>query len=449
MGFSKSDWTLIFFGLLLVASSSYFYFLDISPRVYLANFFPGLRPKNLNEAVGILRVASGSVRRQQAGKAEFERIGEGAILYNSDTLVTSKEGGATAQLEDGGKIELGPDTMIRLQFESRVSLEGITRFATLDLVSGEIKNNTKGSTTLRTSQGEVVNIASNSEQKVKVEKVIVVRPTAPPIAQTTVIDAKSGIELPRMGEEASRVADVQPKVTPSPSPMIALLIELRKPVQGSKFFVEKGAQKPIVPIGIELESNRINIPVKLLMTRQKSKMNPKGVESIFEKTQTLESTISRTSFEVDRPGIYSLDVLSQDQLKNTQFEVLPEFEGIKLLPPLVGGSTTASNEYTGNPVKDFEIVLRWEAYPEVKEYFIEIMDAENEKKVLLRRKVLSPEYRFNKNVVFKGKFKYGVSSATKSGFRPVSKREVFEFAFLPPALTQPLEGAKVNSRGSI
>lgn len=451
--FTKSDVALIALGIFLICSSSYFYFWEVSPRTYLANFFPSLRPKNFNEQVGVLRLAQGTVRRQQAGKTEFERIADGAPLFNSDTLVTSREAGAVVELSDGGKIELGPDTMIRLQLESKVSLEGITRIATLDLVAGEIKSNTKDKTKVRTSKGEVLDLPAQSDQKLLVEKVPIIKPIFKPKPKTTIVDANSGIDLtgqevpmaPPSPEAAPTYAPPPPAAVPSlePSP-IPLSITLKKPSSGARFEVPKGSNTAAVSVPIELEATQTGLQSKLSLFR----INGTRRDKVLEREQTGEANLTRGSISIESPGKYVLEIEAQQVKKKASIEVLPEFEGLVLDTPLVGGSSTRSNEYQGQPIKNFEIVLHWKPFTGAKEYVVDLLDPEKEKP-LLTRKVAQPEYRFNKNVVFKGKFKYRISAILKSGFRVRSPMSEFEFSYIPPELTQPFDGAKVTSRGSV
>lgn len=78
------------------------------------------KPTNLDGAVkvGKLGTHQGSVQRQMQNSTEFNRIQKEADLYNHDTVMTSSSGGATLLLDDGATIELGPDTLIKLQFET-------------------------------------------------------------------------------------------------------------------------------------------------------------------------------------------------------------------------------------------------------------------------------------------------------------------------------------------
>ncbi|CAK9253092.1 unnamed protein product [Sphagnum jensenii] len=59
-------------------------------------------------------------------------------VFQNDTIITGSEGSVTLKLNDGGVIELGPQTMVKLQIESSFNLTGISRTTHIDVVSGQV-----------------------------------------------------------------------------------------------------------------------------------------------------------------------------------------------------------------------------------------------------------------------------------------------------------------------
>ncbi|MCB0406372.1 MAG: hypothetical protein KDD51_16440, partial [Bdellovibrionales bacterium] len=80
--------------------------------------------RRLREAPSIGTVTSGAgVRRRRSGLMVWESLVDASSLYLRDTLVTPPGGSGVLTLNNGTKIEMGPDSMLQLKEVERYRFE--------------------------------------------------------------------------------------------------------------------------------------------------------------------------------------------------------------------------------------------------------------------------------------------------------------------------------------
>lgn len=120
------------FGSLLFLSSVYLFATGFPLHELLFD----VRFSQTGQPIGSLTQASGVIRRKSGSENAFNVIKGQQILYNYDTLVTNSDGNANIAFDDGTVLELSPNTMIQLVFAPKLSVEGISRLKTVNVIGG-------------------------------------------------------------------------------------------------------------------------------------------------------------------------------------------------------------------------------------------------------------------------------------------------------------------------
>lgn len=400
------EWGVIVFGLALLVGSSTLYVSGVSLRRYLLGWDDG----EGSEEVGKLATKAGNVRRQLGMETEFKSIESSATLYNYDTIMTSSEGGATLQIDDGSKIELGPDTMVRLAFNMRLGAPS--------------------STTVEVVTGEVTGVSGSRNMTLRSRKQSV------PV---------SGQKSLRVGRPPKPKPSPSPTPTPSPSPTV-VTVKLVEPKIGTLLRIDKLTEAPSREVALRWEVSPPEAELVVVLRGP----GPKGGE-ILRKAVAAQGGRAAASAELKAPGAYAWELLAPDgsalELKaplKATFKLHSEIVAIETLPPLVGGMKARTNAYQGEVLSKFDVTLRWKELEGAKSYLIRVTDKPDSKKVLLERKVSKAEYLFNKDKIFSGRVYYKILAKRAAGFYAVSEPELFAFNFLPPALVIPGNKAVIS-----
>lgn len=417
--------------------SSYFYLTDFP---ILRTYVFGLQPAGSLLQIGTLQIASGRVRRQEAGESEFRNIAVGTPLYNLDTIVTGADVRAEILLKDGGRIELAPSTMVKLQFDAGLSLAGITRRANVQLVSGAVSGEAK-------SHNIVVTTTSGKKTSFRESpKLVIEEKQAPPLK---LAPALRPVPVP----SATLAAAPAPVMaTPSPSPTLeaskpeSIQLSGLMPAPGERLSVPAGSPSARRELRISWKTSAPRLPLTLRIFLQ---------EAQGRRRQVLETSVANRSgsgvflASLKKPGGYDWefrDPRDGSLLHQSSFALDADFEAIDLLNPLVGGMELKSNQLQGRITKDFGgVTLRWKPYAGARRYRVRLFRDASAREQLLDREVDTSQYTFNRNKVYTGKVFYQVAAELPSGFRVKSRLDHYEFVFMPPELVMPLNGATLSS----
>lgn len=435
---------LIVFALLLLSTSAVIYLSDFPIR----NLLFSLKDGEGTTQIGQLSAKEGSLKRQVSGEFEFKEINPKVILYNHDVLVTGDDGKATIQFDNGGVAQLGPKTMVRLDFLSDLQLSGINRYGQIKVVTGQVTAQAGKQKLVIASREKVTILRPNTSQVVKAEIPRPIKKSTPsPIPLPSfpaAIPSSSPLPLP------------SPLITATPSPTIKPLytaeqarkIKIISPVRGERLVVEKFSKTP---------EKKVYLSWTMTPSQGKSfvfvkRVDPDGTgEEVFKQMVTAQNGRATTTFTANQPGKYEWEItgvdgkpISTPQNTKSSFTVERTFEGLQPIAPLVGGRIADSNKLSGDLVTDFEITLRWDSYTGINNYTIWFGSSPTATKAILERQTTKPEFTFNKNKIFAGQLYYKVTAQHPNGFIVTTGVQKFIFNFLPPALVIPEDHAQFD-----
>ncbi len=445
--FSRTERALILLGLVFMFGAGSLYFSGFSIQRILF----GWDQEKSGRKVGLLTARDGSVRRQLGASTEFRDIDLRADLYNEDTLVTSLEGGAKFELDDGSLIELGPGTMIKLVFDSELSLQGISRRANIEVVTGSVSGVAKSKNVVFRNRSEVVRL-DTAEKKIMraVPRSGVI---AAPEARPTVQVAPQPVVVPTPVAVAIVPSPIPtPTATASPSPVVRVIakVQLVSPKMNHIMAADPKLPEPYVHPTFEW----LVAPLDQALEIAIRKVGSHPVE-ILRKTVTPNRGHGSLSTRISEPGVYEWELLAPAGTRlgmgkvSARFSVSPEVRKIEILHPMVGSSESESNRYEGEVKNKFEgITLRWHPLPSANSYRIWLLKKPKDVKPIMDRTVTSPSYSFNKGKLFTGTIYYKIMSPMAHGWVAVSESAPFSFNFMPPALVIP-ENESVVTAGNM
>jgi hypothetical protein len=244
-GLRKEEKALLFLACCLTLGSAYFY---KNNKIIQSFFLPNISDSLV--VIGKVQSKTGKIQRENAAESGFiEMIGDGT-LYDNDTILTSQNSSAVVKLNDDGELNLGPNTMIRLNLDSSKDSNGQYRTYQVEVLNGEVTAQNSGknekakvflkskSERVAVGKGQTQTLAAKKEQKPK---------ELPPVAAVKVAEP-----LPLIVKiQATPTPTATPKPTPRPvvKPKPALkAIVVNKPAPKVKAFpvVTKAVQKPAI-----------------------------------------------------------------------------------------------------------------------------------------------------------------------------------------------------------
>ncbi len=425
----------------IFSASLYVYVTDFP---LIRKYVFGMQDSGSAVEVGVLTTSSGRIRRQKASQSEFQNIDQGAVLFNQDTIVTGPEVKAVITLKEGGRIELGPSTMVKLAFDAGLSLGGITRQANVQLVAGAVSGEAQGQKiVVTTSTGKKTSFGESKSTPIVEEA---------PAVPTKIDLPVSAVPLAMGGGNTSIPAvPIAAPAPPQPPPTVAKAL----PVGVSDLMPSAGEVLALAPKA-PLPEREIKLAWKTSTPTARLKLRLSLIEADGDKDEVLEQEVSaqggvaQATALLKRPGDYEIELYDpevKETVRRSRFRLRPDFEGIDTLPPLVAGSEIQDNRIKDKLIKDFGgVTLRWKPYAAAKQYTVKIYREPQALKPLLERVVDEPQYTFNKNKVYNGRIYYRIFASLKSGFVASSKTDSFQFVFLPPQLVLPANGASVSSK---
>lgn len=386
---------LFLLGLLLLIFCSIFLFTDLSIRRHLL----GLEEYAARARVGFLKKREGGIRRRHMEDTAFNSIDELSELYNNDTIVTGSSGSATVELDDGSTLELGPNTMIRLAFDSGLKVGGIFRQTNITVIAGQVIGKSVGrSLHMRTKDQDVV-IEKNTLKSLQV------------------------------AQNNFSKADAPPQAAPQPQGRIEILA----PRPGTVFDFARGTQNPEKQVSliwkVSPRDSRLQISLKRVG----------DLQPIYNKIATPDQEGRGTvSLIIRSPGKYEWTVknLATDDTKtlnaSTDFQIQKKVEAIELLSPLVSGQEMATTELKDSLLSSFDIQFRWKPYPKLSNYTIHFFKSPLGGVAVYSKTTQSTQFRLKPGKVFAGHLYYQVTGDLPNGFLISSQIQDFRFDFMPP-----------------
>lgn len=416
-------------GGVLFAVSFTLYLSDIPLRKYLL----GWQEEASGQRVASVENKMGTLRRRTMSESEFTPLELRATLFNGDTLVTGNESSATVLLDDGSRIQLGPNTMIRMAFEYHLSLGGVSRAAAVDVVVGQVSGESKVQTVTLRSKTEVIALTREAPQRrIKVEK-------PKPVPVVPLPPVPTGIPTLKKAEEiAAATPTPTPTPTPTKIPSPTVKIAALSPREGEVLFLEKGSRLPERPTALEWSITGPATQFRVIL-----KKLPENSD-VADKIVAAESGRAVFSHILKAPGAYEWIVTSalgdvdSNRIGSYRFSLAPDYQAIELQTPLVAGRTVSSNRVQEELLQDFDITFRWSPYETAKQYRIRLWNQSDTKKAPDFEQVVNENrFQLTKAKMSKDKLYYQVSSNLPSGFTVESDLGNFSFDFMPPTLSSP------------
>ena len=468
------------FFLLFGATLFSIFFLMYITEFDLRTLLFGADPFAGKEKIGILGTKTGEFRRKLLVSPAFKVIAAKSDLFNHDTVVTGEDSVATLELYDGSVLELGPNTMIKLSFESGFAFGGLGRRTTVNIISGKVKAQSRTN-----SKNIVIKHRKKTKRiltKPNVADIIVV-PEVTPIdvqeAKVPDLSLREGkLALPPpiaidpvdITESVQQVVETTPSIKPS-----SLILEQKQiielfqtsPRRNARLSVPKNAKVAQVPVTFRWRSSIAKTPIVLTVRRKisqeefKAKMGDQTeseetakiseYEDVFSKAIPSTGTRYFKRVIVKKPGDYEWEISPEDSkigLKDKKiivrsFRIPKKVRDLKIDDPLISGQKMSNNRYMGKIIKNFDINLKWESIPNPDRYRLRFFRQKAGKKPLLERTLSKNTYDLNRNRVPKRIVYMEVTAFDKNGFYYKSPRRGFRFDFSPPLLKNPPNQSEV------
>ena len=424
---------LLTLSLILLIGSFYILVSQFPLRNYL---FATFRDEH-RAPVGYLRMKKGTVSRQLQKDTEFKKIDQRTPIYNMDLVITDAQSSASLEFESGAKIELGPNTMVRLAFPKSYTLDSMTdkKDTKISIISGTLQAFAGNKKLTVEGNGETVEFDGNVKRSLNVE----ITPKTPP--------------------SASHPEDLRSAPAKNFSPQEADRVKILRPPKETIFKVENGKIKPIKEIRFEWKIFPENTRATLILWKLENEKDPRNGARNEVFKEVVEASGFNGSFLwiAQEPGKYQWEIsgeggqaISIPENTHSNFQISPEFEGIQMKPYLFRGLASQdkliSNQLDTTfkmPIEDFSLNLKWEPYLTASQYKVWIGSAPVSN-AGTEVEVSDPEYTLTDANISSGQIYYQVSASLKSGFIVNSGIHELTFHFLPPILIFPPEGTVMS-----
>ncbi len=440
------EWALLLGAVPLLLGSLFMYVSDFP---LLRHYVLGLEQvEPAGSRVGTLESATGKVRRQRAADSEFLSVDSGATLENGDTLVTDSGASASVLLDDGGRIQLSSDTMVQLSFDNKVSIGGIKRQASIQLVTGSVSGKGRDEAiVVKTVTGKTATLSQSAEQMIREEKVVprkveVIAPVIPievlapslPVAEVVREEAPQKVEL-------VAVPSPTPSPTPRPSPrMTAARISEVLPAPGARISPAAEASAQGIPVRLSFRSSREGARFQV---RVKNTANWIGGTLANERVRAQNSEVV-VPILLEKPGNYEWSIEDLDAGKSVgtfEFLVTDQIEALDPPTGKIEGLRANSNRFTGKRLDEFPgIELSWEAVEGAESYEITIFADKGGRKRLASASTRETRHLYSKGAFPRELFFYRVSARLSNGLIKSSPLAPYRVKFLAPDPVEPTSG---------
>ncbi|HTL12505.1 MAG TPA: hypothetical protein VL588_08465 [Bdellovibrionota bacterium] len=445
---------LLAFAFLLFGSSSFVYFTGIPLRTYL---FGWEEEHKQLEPVGYLEFPIGDIKRKKFTSPIFEHLRQQDRLYNFDTIVTGPDAGATLTLDDGSKIDLGPNTMVKLEFASRLSLGGVNRGAAVNVLAGEVTGKlnpaNSGAELLIKSKTDLVRLSKGTSLTTSIK---VAAPGMVPMRPSDRNDAADqAAKVAAMSEEERKVFMRLQELKDEKDKLLQLKqdklgVKLISPGQDDVLTLPDGAKELVRRTRFEWTVTPPDAEVRFTL-RRLSELAEKGTfMELLTRVVPGEAGKGHLDIDLELPGRYEWELQGVDQRIDTdqrlwnRFTIDPTFRGIDVKEPLIGGAPARSNEYAGSSITDFDITLVWDPFPNATYYQVDVFKDPTSRVPILEKRVADTRYAINKDKVFSGRIYYRVSTELRNAYVATSGMVTFRFDFLPPVAVLPKENTRIT-----
>ncbi len=407
-GFNPWERRLLVLFLLLLLISTGTYFGGYSIRRLLF----GWSDEDSGKTVGQMKLKKGSVLRQAPGGGEFEKVSEGATLFNGDTIMTSTLPGTQVVFDtDHGELVLGPETLIRLDFA-----DGLAAKPRIELVVGAVK--AKGGKT-----GLVLK-SKNGER-----------------------DLKEG------EEDAAETAKAPPPLIP-----LASQVHMLSPKPDERLRIEDKSEPIHRVVKIEWKVDVVDAPLEIRLLR----LPDPGREALepptemFRRVTTSPKGEGSTTATLLKPGSYEWSVYSMfgeilpgggGELLRARFTLEPEFEAIVAQEPQIEGRARSKKVGEDDQIDEFAVGLKWhKPFFRAVNYNVTFADSANFSHIERTKTTESEVLNLDPQEVTVKKVWYRIASPVGDGFRAVSPVLTLLLKFPAPIPALPQNQTAISRR---
>ncbi len=351
--------------------------------------------------IGKVVAVQGSVQRERAMDTEFNSLAGKDTLYPNDTIMTGKESGTTLEFEDGSKIEMSANSLVKLAFDFDFSLAALSP---------------------------------------KQFSAVVRVPRAAPVKVKAVTKVGAQVKVYVKEEKASVT------VAPPPVPTIA-------PLALSEF-----APQPSANIDFTAEELHNGKKAVLLSARASRKADALTVHLFNAKTGVEILVAPMTTADVAAGNPYyaasiELEFAGEHYWEVHEGENTPEKKILSkngfVVNPIVPVIQTLPAPSLNNRMKSlmgrkaFEgFALQWKSFLDKTPYRVTVFD-EKTRKLETSLEIDTEKAIYGKGTPLFSRMYYVVEQNAGKGFTAVSKEEGFGLDFLPPLLTAPAKDAAI------
>ena len=129
------------FCVMVFGVSSLLYFNDFS----IWRTLNGRDLEAVSLAVGKVSAMTGKPKRRLVRDLDFQELTLGAAVLSQDTLITMDGAELTVEFQNGSQLELGTESLVRLEVVSELGLSGVQRTIQAEVLQGSMRGRAGGS----------------------------------------------------------------------------------------------------------------------------------------------------------------------------------------------------------------------------------------------------------------------------------------------------------------
>ncbi len=365
-------------------------------------FFNTADEELASQPIGKVIMIQGNVSREKTSDTEFEILRKEDKLFPNDTVMTGTGGAVIIELNDGQKLVMEQNSLIKLNFDYDFSLSSLIprQFLTQNVIKKEV-----ATIKVQTKVGKEVKkfTATEFKQQVAVKPIEKIVETKP-----------------------------QPVIAEIPQKVLEVLTTPNQRIFFSTSNVKEGFK--LIPLQFKLSQNSDKIKVRV--TKQKAIVSDLIVPDML--------TNISVDFKITSPGEYVWEIFNKfgNSLSKNSIIVEPTVSDNSITGlAVLNTSSKMEGLSSQNVFPGFN--LKWDPFDSTK-YKITIKDLKNSKTIATLSSNTT-QVVFSKNVmIVDKKMAFKVEQTTKNGFILSSKEYPFSFEYLPPTLASPEKDANIS-----
>jgi hypothetical protein len=337
--------------------------------------------------------------------------------------MTSSEGRAIIRLNDGGELELGPDTLVKLQFESLLS--GLPTNQKIEIISGTVSGKSGTSAIVLKNKGKELKVSREKPQEIVV-------------ARTGLLAIETPADRP----------------SPSPTPTVTPEVALSAPALDATLRLDKLEEDPALLVSFQWKTNIEEFPVELVVRRPGQGARP--AEEVARKILSTQGTQGATQLMLRDPGRYEWE-LSDPRGKPLKasppvgrFSLAREVIAIGGLAVSIDGRSLLDLEgYQPDLSLESSLLFRWNPIEKAEKYTFEISKTRDfSGKPIYSAVTDETAVRLSAGKLLGRRVFFRISAPLTSGFVALSRARELFLSFGAPTTVYPSDKERVPLGGT-